>query len=508
MAPTLQALSPLDLAPVAELTPSSAEDVSSAVRTARSALPAWRAAGFHARGEALKKARARLVDAKEEILKALRDEHGKGEFETLFTELIPAFDLFDYWVGHAERILAPELLPLDPMKYPAKRGRIVYEPKGVVAVISPWNYPVNLPIRTIIPALLAGNTVIFKPSEHAVLCGRILDRIFRDSVPPGVFQTVQGDGAVGAALISGGVDHVSFTGSVPTGRKVALQCAERLITCGLELGGKAAAIVLDDADLDRAVNGILWAKFHNAGQNCSAVERIYVHERIAEPFMTRLKAAAAKLAVGVEGSHPMLPLRTAIQRDNVAAQVADARDRGAEILLGGNPAGGLGFEPTIIAKLPADAALLKRETFGPAVGIVPFREVSEAIAWANDSEVGLTASLWTRDLGLAERLVTELDVGVVTVNNACFTGAMPFAPWGGRKQSGHGYTSSHLAIRELVHAKTILIDSERAPHELWWYPYSATKRQIGENLFKLLGGKGGLAEIASLLGLMPRRFKD
>ncbi|MBM3273850.1 MAG: aldehyde dehydrogenase family protein, partial [Candidatus Sericytochromatia bacterium] len=365
MAPTPQAVSPLDLAPVAELTPSSAEDVAAAVRAARAAQPAWRAAGFQARGEAIKKARVRLVDAKEDILKALRDEHGKGEFETLFTELIPAFDLFDYWVGHAGKILAPELLVLDPMKYPSKRGRIVYEPKGVVAVISPWNYPVNLPIRTIIPALLAGNAVVFKPSEHAVLSGQILDRIFRESVPPGVFGTVQGDGSVGASLIAG-ADHVSFTGSVATGRKVALQCAERLITCGLELGGKAAAVVLDDADLDRAVNGILWAKFHNAGQNCSAVERIYVHESVAEAFTNRLKAAAEKLAVGLDGSHPMLPLRTAVQRDNVAAQVAEARDRGGEILLGGSPAGALGFQPTLVAKLPADAALLTRETFGPA----------------------------------------------------------------------------------------------------------------------------------------------
>ncbi len=502
-----QAVNPLDLTPVADLTPATPEQVAKAVSTARDAQDNWAKLTFRQRGIALGKVRDKFAAARAEILDALKREHGKSEFETIFNEIVPAYDIFDYWIGNTEKLLAQELLPLDPVKWPSKRGKIVYEPKGVIGIISPWNYPINLPLRTIVPALMAGDTVVFKPSEHGVLAGRILNRLFSESLPFGVFQVLEGDGVVGAALVSGGVDHVSFTGSVATGRKVALLCAERLISCSLELGGKAAAIVMDDADMDRAVNGILWAKFHNAGQNCSAVERIYVHQRVAEQFTSRFLEAASRLRVGLEGEYPVLPLRTEAQRRNVEMQVADARARGGQVLVGGERSVGLGFQPTVCVKLPQDAELLTRETFGPAVGIVPVKDVEEAVRKANDSELGLTASIWTRDLAAGERIAMQLQVGVAIVNNACFTGPMPFAPWGGRKNSGHGYTGSHLALRELVHAKTILIDGERSAHELWWYPYSPIKRAIGEKLIALMSGKAGLGDILGLVGLMPRRFK-
>ncbi|MBM3268640.1 MAG: aldehyde dehydrogenase family protein [Candidatus Sericytochromatia bacterium] len=485
-----------------------AAEVQAAAADARAAQPAWRAMGFRRRGLALGKARARFVAERNAIVAAMAAEHGKSEAETYFVELLVSFDLFDYWLDNAEKLLAPEMLPLDPVKFPAKRGKIVYEPKGLIGVISTWNYPINLPLRSLIPALMAGNAVLYKPSEHAVAAGEILERIFRDALPPGVLQTVRGAGDVGAEVVDA-VDHVCFTGSGETGRKVASRCAERLITCSLELGGKAAAIVLADADLDRAINGILWAKFHTAGQNCSAVERIYVAQSVAEAFTARFAEAARKLQVSTEGPWAMLPLRTPRQRDNVAHQVDQARAAGAKVLCGGAPGEtDLGYQATVVVAAPEECDLLTRETFGPAVAIVPVADAAEAVRKANASDLGLSASIWTRDLELGERLAAQLEVGVAIVNNACFTGPMPFAPWGGRKLSGHGCTGSHLAVRELVHPKTILIDAEKAPHELWWYPYTPTRLGIARKLFLILSGQAGLSDVLALLRLMPRRFRD
>ena len=503
----LEAINPSDSSVITTIPSASGDEVRIAAARARSAQALWARKSFAERAAALRKARGLFAGAKDDILAALISEHGKSEAETMWSEVLPGFDLFDYWILNTAKLLGDELLPFSALKLPGKRGRIVYEPKGVIGIISPWNYPINLPLRTIIPALMAGNAVLFKPSEHAVLSGQILERVFKEALPEGLFATLQGAGDVGAALLDADIDHVSFTGSVATGRRVGVRCAERLISCGLELGGKNAAIVLSDAPLERTVNGLLFGGYHNAGQNCSAPSRVFVQRAIADRFILAFQSAVAGLEVGTAGRFPILPLRGAFQKAVVERHVTDARGRGAKILVGGEDRPGCGYAPTLLVDVPPDADVVRQETFGPVVAITVFDTVDEAVRLANDTEFGLSASVWTRNVGIAEQIARQLNVGSVVVNNACFNATQPFAPWGGRKNSGHGYTNSHLALKELVHAKAIVIDEESSPHELWWYPYTANKRAVADTLFALMAGKGGISTVFRLLGLMPKKFE-
>jgi acyl-CoA reductase-like NAD-dependent aldehyde dehydrogenase len=340
----------------------------------------------------------------------------------------------------------------------------------VIAVIMPWNFPVALPLRTIVPALSAGNAVVFKPSEITPRSGAMIADLFEGVVPDGLLGVVQGAGDVGAALCQADVDLVVFTGSVPTGRKVAHACAERLIPCSLELGGKDAAIVLADADLERAANGVVWGAMMNAGQNCASIERVYVERKIAEAFTKRVCAIVGSLRAGVD----VAPLATSAQRGVVSRHVDDARTRGATILAGGADAASESrdYPPTVVQVESDDLALMRDETFGPVLPIAVVDGADEAIARANASRYGLTASLWTRNVKAARLLASKLRAGVVTINNHGFTGAIPAAPWSGQGDTGWGITSSPLALDMMTRPRFILVDRSRAKHELWWYPYT------------------------------------
>ena len=457
----------------------SALSVASALARARAAQPAWAELPVEERVRILQPVADRVLAQAEAIAACVHDEVGKPDVEALLGEVLPTADVVAYWSKTVGDLLEPTEIEIDALAYPGKSGVIHREARGVVGVIMPWNFPVALPLRTIVPALLAGNAVIFKPSEVTPRSGELVAKLFEGLLPAGVLELVQGGGQVGGALCAADVDLIVFTGSVATGRKVAHACAERLSPCAVELGGKDAAIVLADADLDRAASGIAWGAMMNAGQNCAAVERVYVDRKVAEAFTQKVVAVVAKLRPGVDVG----PLATPAQRSIVARHVSEAKDAGATVLSGGiegadEGAGTREYPPTVV-KVEADGlALMSDETFGPVLPIAVVDGVDEAIARANASRYGLTASLWTKDREKGRLLAQRLRAGVVTINNHAFTGALAAAPWSGHGETGWGITGSTLALDTLTRPRFVLVDSSRGKSELWWYPYTPALREI------------------------------
>mgnify|MGYP001430232365 CR=1 FL=1 len=486
-------------------------DVAAVVARARSAQAAWADLGVRVRAQRLAPLKDRVLDRAEAIAACVREEVGKPDVEALLGEVLPSADVVAYWTASIEELLEPSDVEIDRLSYPGKSGTLYRDARGVVGVVMPWNFPVALPLRTLVPALLAGNAVVFKPSEVTPRSGALLVELFEGLVPEGVLGLVQGGGDVGAALCAADVDLVVFTGSVATGRKVAHACAERLVPCSLELGGKDAAIVLADADLERAANGIVWGAMMNAGQNCASVERVYVDRKVGEAFTQRVCEVVSSLRPGVEVG----PLATPAQRALVARHVREAKAGGARVLAGGaddaGDAGGREYPPTVVRVDSDDATLMRDETFGPVLPIALVDGPDEAVARANASRYGLTASVWTRDRRAAQSLARRLRAGVVTINNHAFTGAIPAAPWSGHGETGWGITGSPLALDMLTRPRFVLVDASRAKRELWWYPYTPALRTIATAMAIVRSSARSLGEraraVVALIGAMLGRWK-
>lgn len=484
--------------------------VAAIVERARAAQVAWASRPLGERIRVVAGVSSRILARAEEIAASIRRETGKPEVEALLGEVLPSADVVAYW----QKALPDELEPFEPeldaLSYPKKSALLHREARGTIAVIMPWNFPFALPLRTIVPALMVGNAVVFKPSEVTPRVGELLASLFEGLLPPDLLVVVQGAGDVGAALCASKIDGVVFTGSPESGRKVAVACAERLVPCALELGGKDAAIVLRDADLERAANGIVWGAMMNAGQNCGAVERVYVEAPVAAALTEKIVAATRALRPGLDVGSLTTPEQRAVVEEHVRA----ARDAGAEVLVGGgaSPPGAYGFAPTVLRLDGAegDHAILRDETFGPVVPIVTVADADEAVSRANASRYGLTASVWTSDLDLAQVLARRLRAGVVTVNNHSFTGAVADVPWSGVGESGWGVTGSPLALDHLTRPRLVLVDRNRARRELWWYPYSDTLRGIALSLARMKGGTLGqrVGAVMGLLSLLPRRSRE
>jgi len=497
--------SPLDGSPLSEVTPTEASEIPAIVARARAAQAAWGAKPLRERVSALLSVKDRILDRGEAVAKAVHVETGKPEVEALLSEVLPTADVVDYWTDSIEEMLDPTEIELDRMSYPSKRGVLYREPRGVVALITPWNYPVALPLRTLVPALLAGNAVVWKPSEITPRAGKFVSELFEGLLPPGVLELVQGGGDVGAALSSADVDLVVFTGSVATGKKVAHACAERVSPCALELGGKDAAIVLADANLERAASGVVWGALTNAGQNCASIERVYVEAKVAKSFIdtvvAEVKALRPNLDIG--------PLTTLAQRDTAMAHVAAAKAGGATVLVEGE-AKGWTLPPSVVQVENDDSPLMREETFGPVIPIAIVADAEEAIRRANASRFGLTASLWTTSYKKAEEMAHRMRAGVVTINNHAFTGALPSAPWSGQGETGYGITNSPLALEGLTRPRFVLTDRSGKKRELWWYPYTPGLTKVALAMAVLRSGTSGifqkLGALFRLIGGMLGRF--
>jgi acyl-CoA reductase-like NAD-dependent aldehyde dehydrogenase len=429
-----------------------------------------------------------IIDNYEAIVAQLIAETGKTRFEALSNELFEICDNIDYYRDHAGKILKEKKVHT-PMVLMGKTSKIRYEPMGVVLIIAPWNYPL---IQCFLPSLLAflaGNAVVFKPSEVTPLKGlyeKIMDGagFMKDAI-----QIVYGGKETGAALIQQKPDKIHFTGSTRAGKQIMAAAAEHLIPVDLELGGKDPAIVFEDVDLEKTANGLVWGAFTNAGQSCTSIERCYIHSLIFETLTEKIVALTKQLRPAnpdCEDCEADVGSMTArFQLEVVEEQVNDAVTKGAKILCGGAPLkGSQVYPPTVIVDVNHKMALMTEETFGPVLPLVRFSMEEEVIAMANDSEYGLSASVWCKDLKRAERVAAALNVGNVSINNHMLTEANPALPFGGIKNSGFGRYKGDAGLHTFSNIKSVIIGPNNKVIEPHWYPFTKVKYVTFPKLMK------------------------
>jgi len=489
------------------------EEVARAAGRAREAQPAWAAKSFDERGSVIMEARRIILRELDEIALLISRETGKPVAEAISLELVPALDLMQYFARRTARLLSPQRIAIGQYWTMGRSSYEVYKPLGVVGIISPWNFPFATPLEETVMALMAGNTVVLKPSELTPLSAvKIKNILTRAGLPDGVLQVATGDGSTGAALVGAGVDKIMFTGSVATGRRVAEAAAKYLIPVVLELGGKDPMVVLDDAHLENAARGAVWGAFANSGQSCSSVERCYVQETIAEKFIATVVSETKRLhqTVGTDPTCDVGSMSSERQLRIVERQVYEATASGAVALTGGErlaDAHGPFFQPTVLTNVDHSMEVMREETFGPVLPIMTFKTDDEAVRLANDSHYGLTASVWTNDIARGRRLAEQIDAGTVMVNEVLYSHGIAQAPWGGVKQSGLGRTHGRAGLLELVHAQHIHVNRLPFLPDLWWFNYSANAGQLFRGFARHFT-TGSVLQSSLLLPQIIRRWRE
>ncbi len=479
MTTTIPSIDPASGQPFGETATTSVADVAGIVRRARAAQVEWAATPLSRRRDVITGFRRRLYDRRREMAEIITRENGKPVGEALLADVAVTLDLARYYVGHAESLLRPRRIGIGNIAFLGRKAWLHHDPLGVIAIISPWNYPLLLPFGDILPALLAGNAVVFKPSEITLKSALLgVSLLHEAGLPPDLCQVVVGTGEVGAALVDAGPDKIFFTGSVRTGKLVAARAAERLIPVNLELGGSDAAVVLADADLDHAVSGILWARYANGGQTCVAAKRVIVEKALYGRFLERLLAAVGRLqqGPGLTPGTDVGPMIRESQVQELERQLAATVAAGARVRAGGRRRPDLGptfFEPTVVTEVPLDAPLWREEVFGPVLPVIPAEDVEDAIRLANDSLFGLSASIWTGNRARGEQLARRLHGGAVLVNDATAHVGVSELPHGGEKASGLGRTHGEQGMLEMCRPRVVLSDRLDWMPKPWWFGYAA-----------------------------------
>lgn len=467
-AETFEVVEPSTGAPLARVVAGDAELVDRAVRSARAALPAWRALSPRERGAYLRRVAERIRANLDELATLEARENGKPRRDARLNDLTFSHTAFDYFAGLADT-LPGEIIDQGPIE-----ARVLYEPYGVVAAILPFNWPPIHFSKKGAPALVAGNTLVIKPGEQAPLTVLRLVEIANEVLPAGVLNAVPGI-AAGAALASHpGVERISFTGATATGRRVLQSAAENLTYATMELGGKNALIVLPDADVEHAVTVAIEAMFYNQGEACTSTARILLHDDVYDEFLERFTAKAMTLRVGdgLDAATDVGPMVDARQRDRVLGYLETALAEGARIHAQGETpsdpayADGYWVPPTVLVDVTPDSTVGQEEIFGPIALIMRYSTVDEAVEIANGTAYGLTAALCTRDEAAAWRIARRLEAGMVFVNNymrRSFLGA----PFGGQKGSGFGRENAVETLHEFVRSKNVRFPSGRGEIPVW-----------------------------------------
>jgi acyl-CoA reductase-like NAD-dependent aldehyde dehydrogenase len=446
----MRVVNPANQEVITELPEDDAGSISLKVQQAREAQPAWQKIPLDARLECIQRFKASLHEQRERLAGILSSEVGKPIQQAL-NEIDSMAGRIDFFLENTGAVLADEVVQTG-----ATEEKIAWEPLGVIANVSAWNYPYFVGSNVFVPALLTGNTVLYKPSEHAALTGQAITELLHDAgVPQHVFQCVQGEGRVGAALVAEPVDAVFFTGSYATGRRIAEAVAARMIKVQLELGGKDPSYVTEDVDVAAAVGSLSDGAFYNTGQSCCSVERIYVREAVAASFIEQFVAAVKAFAVG-EPSDPATYIGPLAREEQLAVlddQVQDAVQHGATLLLGGKRMVRPGnyWEPTVLTQVNSAMKVMREESFGPVIGIQVVHSDDEAIRLMNDTDYGLTAGVYCRNRERAESILKQLNSGSVYWN--CCDRVSPRLPWTGRRHSGIGSTLSIHGIRTFLQPK-------------------------------------------------------
>src|SRR3954447_5620507 len=463
---TIAQVPDLDDAQVAEL-----------ARKGRAAQPGWEALGFEARGDVMLAMRNWLVENRERMTQTIVDETGKVREDAQQLEVFLTADTLSFWAKKAKKYLADERIRSHSVFTLGRRMYLRYRPFGLVGVIGPWNYPLSNSFADCIPALMAGNSVILKPSEVTPLTSLLVEEGMRASgCPDGVFQVATGGGATGAALVDE-VNMIMFTGSTATGKKVMAKAAETLTPVSLELGGKDPMIVLRDADMERAANSAVYYSMANGGQTCIAVERVYVEEPIYDEFVSRVveKTRALRQGAGTgPGTVDVGAVTFARQAEIIEDHVSEAREKGATVLTGGKLREGPGrfYEPTILTDVDHSMKVMTEETFGPVLPVMKVRDAEEGIRLANDSRYGLNSSVFTKDIAKGEQIADRITAGNTTVNDCDINYAALELPFGGWNESGIGVRHGAPGIRKYTKSHSVLVTRFAPSKDIHMFPYS------------------------------------
>ena len=493
------------------------DDLTRMMNESRSAQKDWQKLSVKERGSKILKIKDYLVDNLDSLSKTISDDNGKVRFDALATEVFPAIMATKYYVKNAPKFLKERRIPSSSIVLINKRSRIRYEPFGVVCIISPWNYPFAIPYSEVIMALIAGNGVILKTATETQMVGQALrDAISSADLPKGLFQFINLPGRIaGDGFLKTGIDKLFFTGSVPVGKLLTKQASETLTPVSLELGGNDAMLVCEDADLDRAVNGAVWAGFSNTGQSCGGVERIYIHQNIYEKFMSALKIKIEALRVGAPSDYDtdVGAMTTEKQVNTVKLHLDDALNNGA-ILFAESKAEDNSkniLTPKVITNVNHNMLMMKEETFGPLLGVMKVEDMNEAIELANDSSLGLTGSVWSKNHKKGIQIARNIKAGTITINDHLMSHGLAETSWGGFKESGIGRTHGLLGLMEMVEPHHIVNDIlPGVKKNIWWHPYNKDLYEGMKSIIYLFYGNGISMRIKNLfkpLKVLSRIFK-
>lgn len=487
----------------------SPDDVREAVRRGREAFAKWKLTSFDERRDLVMRAREVILAEMDGIAHLISAESGKPFGEAISMEIAPVLDLMQWIAKNAQKMLRPKGIGIGLYSLLGRSSKIVYHPLGVVGIIPAWNYPFSIPLGEAAMALMAGNTVVIKPSELTPFVGLKIGEIFEKAgFPKNAVQIVPGAGETGAALVESAPDKVMFTGSVATGKRILAAAAPNMTSVVLELGGKDPMVVFEDANLELAAGAAVWGAFCNAGQSCSSVERLYVHESIAKELTRKIVEKTRELTQGTGENEEVSigAMSSERQLKIVEDHVNDFRDCGATVEIGGRRnenLDGLFYEPTVISGATNDMRAMQEETFGPTLPIATFKTEEEAIALANDSEFGLTASVWTRDYGKGKRVAEQIEAGSVCVNEVLYTHGIGQTPWGGFKNSGRGRTHGREGLMELVQPQHVHVNRIALLPDAWWMPYSSNAVKT----FRGFASKFASGSLIKTTALLPHLWK-
>jgi acyl-CoA reductase-like NAD-dependent aldehyde dehydrogenase len=486
---------------IAEYPMHTVEDVKNAIKKARLAQPAWQALPMKKKTEYVMKFAEYIQKNSDKISEIISRDNGKTLFDALFAEVGPATLAVSYYCKNAAKFLKDRKLGMGNIMLMNKRSRIVRVPYGVIGIISPWNYPFAIPFSEVVMGLLAGNAVILKAASETQVVGHVLKECVEYAgLPEHVFTYINMPGSkAGDAFIDAGVDKLFFTGSVPIGKYLMKKASERLTPLVLELGGNDAMIVCDDADLYRAACGAVWAGMQNAGQSCGGVERIYVDKKVYHEFLSVLKERVEALRVG-DGTHQTTDIgamTTKKQMQTVQEHIDDALARGAKIFAKSKiPQNSKGnFMPCmVLTDVDHSMLVMKDETFGPVIGVMPVETIDEAITFANDSNLGLTCSVWSKSRKNAVQIGRRVMAGAVMINDHLMSHGLAETPWGGFKESGIGRTHGDIGFAEMTQPQVIVDDIlSNVPlvrRQFWWHPFEKVQYEGVKGLIDTFHGKG------------------
>ncbi len=506
-----ESINPATLEPVGRFSLGSPRDCDLAVQAAKSAFPGWRDVPAKERKQIFLRAKKILLERGAEVAETIAREKGGPPTENWSMEIFPVLEALDYYARAGVKNSRPRRSRPHIFLFYHKRSEFRFQPLGPTLIIAPWNFPFLIPAFDCLSALTTGNTTILRPSSTTALTGLLLGEIFLEAgLPPGVLNVIPCQTQYAEGLVtSPDVQTVMFTGSSVIGKKIMALASRNLTNLTLELGGKDPMIVCRDADVERAARGAVWGAFCNCGQSCGSIERAYVHTDIAGEFTERVTALTREIEVGdpLAEDTDLGPMTTLPQLRLVEEHIRDAVDRGAEVLCGGDRVSGLkGYflRPAVLTKVDHSMRIMREETFGPTLPIMTFEKNEEAVDLANDSEYGLTASVWTRSRRTAAALADAIETGTVSVNDHMTTFPEPNAIWGGIKQTGFGRSHGPYGMLELMNIKYRSFDFARKKDLLWWFPYSRRTRSLFENAASLYHHPSAGRKARALGALAPR----